>query len=83
MRLRWGLGHTGRVQRLASRPAGAPSMGGWYRDRVRGVDKIAVVTGRVEEESAGRRMWILKEGLWKRRVDSRKLSVFETCRRAA
>jgi hypothetical protein len=83
MRLRWGLGRTDRAQWLASRPAGAPSMGGWCRDRVRCVDEIAVVAGRVEEESVGRRMWILKQRLWKRQVDYRKLSAFETCRRTA
>jgi hypothetical protein len=29
-------------------------MGEWYRDRVCGVDEVAVVAGRVEEERVGR-----------------------------
>jgi hypothetical protein len=56
MRLRRGLGHTDKAQWLASRPAGAPGMVGRCRDRVRCVDEIAVVTGRVEDESVGRRV---------------------------
>jgi hypothetical protein len=58
-------------------------MGGWYRDRVQCVGEIAVVTGRVEEGSVGRRMWVSKQRLWKKRVDCRKLCAFETCRREA
>ena len=82
MRLRRGLGHIDRAQWLASRSAGAPGMGGWCTDRVWCVDEIAVVTGRVEE-SVGRRMWVWKHSLWKKRVDCRKLCAFETCRRAS
>ena len=47
------------------------------------VGEIAVVTGRVEEGSVGRRMWVSKQRLWKKRVDCRKLCAFETCRREA
>jgi hypothetical protein len=83
MRLQQGFGRMDRVQWLASRSAGAPGMGGWCTDRVRCVDEIAVVTGTVEEESVGHRMWVSKQSLWKKRVDSRKLCAFETCRRAA
>ena len=54
MRLR--LGRTDKAQQLASRPAGVLGMGGWCRDRVRYVGEIAVVTGRVVEESVGHRM---------------------------
>jgi hypothetical protein len=35
-------------------------MGGLCRDRVQCVGEIAVVTGRVAEESIGRRMWVSK-----------------------
>jgi len=82
MRLQRGLGRIDRAQWLASRSAGAPGMGGWCTDRVRCVDEIAVVTGRVEE-SVGRRRWVSKQSLWKKRVDCRKLCAFETCRRVS
>ena len=83
MRLQQGLDRIDRAQWLASRSAGAPGMGGWCTDRVRCVDEIAVVTGRVEEESVGRRMWVSKQSLWNKRVDCGKLCTFETCRRAS
>jgi hypothetical protein len=83
MRLQRGLGRIDRVQWLASRSVVAPGMGGWCTDMVRCVDEIAVVVGRVEEGSVGRRIWVSKQSFWKKRVDSQKLCAFETCRRAS
>jgi hypothetical protein len=83
MRLQQGLDRIDRARWLASRSAEAPGMGGWCTDRVQCVDEAAVAAGRVEEESVGRRMWVLKQSLWKKRVDCRMLCAFEACRRAS
>jgi len=56
MRLQRGLGRIDRVQWPASRSVVAPGMGGWCTDMIRRVDEIAVVVGRVEEGSVGRRI---------------------------